>query len=330
VIGGGFVILWAAALATLAAGSYDIRVADILRILGAKLFGLDGGAIPKLQEVIVWRLRFPRILLAMLAGMAFSVSGATYQACFRNPLVEPYVLGVSAGAAFGAALGIMYPAVFPSVQLSAFLMAILAVSLTYSLARSRGQTPTVTLVISGVVVGSLFTALVSALKYIAPDAKLREITFWMMGGFYYASWNDVALAGPVVLAVFLAIYALSWKLNVLSMGDEEAKALGVNPDFYKPLLIVLTTLATALSVSMVGIVAWVGLMAPHAARMLFGADNNYVIPASALFGAAFLLFCDTLARTLTGSEIPIGILTSILGAPFLVFLLRRKGGAIYR
>jgi iron complex transport system permease protein len=324
------VLLLASALASLAMGSYDLSPSQVARIAFAKVFHIDDPSIQKLHEVIVWKIRAPRVILVLLAGAAFSVSGTAYQACFRNPLVEPYILGVSAGAAFGAALGIMFPAVFPSVQLSAFLCALLAVLVTYSLARSRGSAPTVTLVISGVVVGSLFTAFVSALKYVAPDAKLREITFWMLGGFYYSSWADVGLAAPVVLAVVAAVFALSWKLNILSMGDEEARALGVNPEIYKAVFILITTLAAALCVSMVGIVAWVGLMAPHAARMLLGADNSYVVPGSAILGAAFLLVCDTVARTLTGSEIPIGILTSIIGAPFLVSLLRGKGGAIYR
>lgn len=322
--------LVAGALASTALGSYDLSVADVARVLRSRLPGADASAVPKLHGVIVWKLRTPRVILAMLAGVAFSVSGTAYQACFRNPLVEPYILGVSAGAAFGAALGIIYPAVFPSVQLSAFCFALLAVALTYALAHTAGVAPTTTLVIAGVVVGSVFTALVSGLKYAAPDAQLREITFWMMGGFYYASWADVALAAPVTLGVLAVLAGLSWKLNVLSMGDEEAKALGVDPNLYRPLFIVLSTLATALCVSMVGIVAWVGLMAPHAARMVFGADNSYVVPGGALFGAGFMLLCDTLARTLTGSEIPIGILTSIVGAPFLIYLLRRRGGAIYR
>lgn len=322
-------LLFVGALAALTAGAYDLSVRETFSILGVKLFGGDEEGLNKLHTVIVWKIRSPRVLLAMLSGVAFSLSGTAYQACFRNPLVEPYILGVSAGAAFGAALGIMFPSVFGSVQLSAFLCALLAVSLSWSVARTSGRSPVVTLVISGVVVGSLFSALVSLLKYLAPDAKLREITFWMMGGFYYATWADVALTAPAVLGAFLLAFAFSWKLNILSMGDEEARSLGVNPEAYRLFFILLTTLTTALCVSQVGIVAWVGLMAPHAARMLLGADNAYVLPGGALLGAIFLLFCDTLARTISGSEIPIGILTSIVGAPFLIYLLRVKGRAAY-
>lgn len=323
------IVLVVGAMIALTAGTYDLSVAKTFEILRVKVFGGDESALNKLHTVIVWKIRCPRVLLAVLCGIAFSVSGAAYQACFRNPLVEPYILGVSAGAAFGAALGIVFPALFRSVQISAFVGALLAVSLSYSIARARGRSPVIALVVSGVVIASLFSALVSLLKYMAPDAQLREITFWMMGGFYYATWADVGILTPFILGVFVLVLSLSWKLNILSMGDEEARSLGVNPEFYRALLILVTTLVTALCVSQVGIIAWVGLMAPHASRMIFGADNTYVIPGGALLGAIFLLFCDTLARTISASEIPVGILTSIVGAPFLVYLLRSKGRQIY-
>ena len=322
-------VLFAGAAFALTAGSYDLSLAKTFEILKVKIFGGDDADLSKLHTVIVWKIRSPRILLAILAGISFSVSGASYQACFRNPLVEPFILGVSAGAAFGAALGIVFPSIFHSVQISAFIGAFVAVSLSYSISRTRGRSPVIALVISGVVIASFFSALVSLLKYVAPDAKLREITFWVMGGFYYATWNDILLAAPVALGGLALVCFLAWKLNILSMGDEEARSLGVNPELYRFLFIITTTLMTALSVSQVGIIAWVGLMAPHASRMIFGADNTYVVPAGALIGAIFLLLCDTLARTISGSEIPVGILTSIIGAPFLVYLLRSKGKQIY-
>ncbi len=323
------VLLLAAAAAALTAGAYDLGLRETFSILRTKLSGGNDEGLSKLHTVIVWNVRSPRIVLAVLSGIAFSLSGAVYQACFRNPLVEPYILGVSAGAAFGAALGIMFPSVFRSVQVSAFLCALLSVSITYSISGTRGRTSVITLVISGVVVGSFFSALVSLLKYIAPDAKLREITFWMMGGFYYATWKDVAVSAPIVTAVFAVVFLLAWKLNILSMGDEEARSLGVHPEKYRVFFIFLTTLVTSLCVSQVGIIAWVGLMAPHAARMIFGADNAYVIPAGCLLGALFLLVCDTLARTVTGSEIPVGVLTSVVGSPFLICLLRSRGRLAY-
>lgn len=179
------------------------------------------------------------------------------------------------------------------------------------------------------IIGSIFAALVSLLKYMADDTALREIVFWLMGGFYYVTWDDVFLLGPVVFFCFIVLWALSWKLNILSMGDEEARTLGVNPEKYKFIVIVLATAVTAISVSIVGIIAWVGLMMPHASRMIFGPDNRFVIPASLMMGGFYLIVCDTLARTLTSSEIPVGILVSIIGAPYLCYLLRNKGGVIF-
>ncbi|QQO07761.1 FecCD family ABC transporter permease [Breznakiella homolactica] len=323
----GFLLL--AVMGAIVAGSYSITPGDAVFILKTKLLGGDESLLPKLQTVILWNIRLPRILLAVFTGMAFSVSGTVYQACFRNPLADPYILGVSAGASFGAALGIMFPAYFPSVRLTAFVCALGSVALSWGFARTRGRVPGTSLVISGMVVASLFSALVSLLKYIAPDSQLREITFWMMGGLYFASWQDLAVTVPVVLLTLGCTAALAWKLNVLSLGDHEARTLGVNPGGYRLLFITMATLSASLCVSQTGIIPWVGLMMPHGARLLFGADNSRVIPGSALLGALFMLGCDTLARTLTEAEIPIGIVTSIAGAPFLVYLLRTKGQAVY-
>lgn len=271
----------------------------------------------------------PRILLAISVGGALAIAGAVFQAVFRNPLVEPYILGVSSGAAFGAALGIVFPLVFFSIQLSAFAFGAFAVVLAYSLARVRGETPIITLILAGVIIGSIFSALVSLLKYMADDTALREIVFWLMGGFYYATWNDVFLLVPAVLASFVVLWGLGWKLNILSMGDEEARTLGVNPEKYKFIVIAFATGITAFSVSLVGIIAWVGLMMPHASRMILGPDNRFVIPASLMMGGCYMIICDTLARTLTTAEIPVGILASILGAPYLCYLIRHKGRVIF-
>jgi iron complex transport system permease protein len=274
---------------------------------------------------VIWEIRFPRILLAILAGVALATSGAVYQGAFRNPLVEPFILGVSAGASLGAALGIVYPQFFLNVQLGAFVFALLAVGLAYIVSRTEGKTPIVTLIIAGVIISSLFQAVVSILKYVADDKALRAIVFWTMGGFSYASWNDIRLLTPLILACFGILWFLSWKLNVLSMGDDEARTLGINPDIFKLILIVVATLMTAVAVSAVGTIAWVGLLMPHALRMMLGPDNRFVIPGSAILAGVFLLLCDTLARSLTNAEIPISIITSVLGAPFLFHLLRTKG-----
>ncbi|MDO9540073.1 MAG: iron ABC transporter permease [Methanocalculus sp.] len=310
-------------------GAYDISIAAVYRTILTHLTFGDVSALPRLHNTIVWDIRVPRIILAISVGGALAIAGAVFQGVFRNPLVEPYILGVSSGAAFGAALGIVFPHIFFSIQISAFIFGALAVTFAYMLARVRGETPIITLILAGVIIGSIFSALVSLLKYISTDTALREIVFWLMGGFYYATWGDVRLLTPFVLFCFIILWGLGWKLNILSMGDEEARTLGVNPEQYKFIVVALATAVTAFAVSLVGIIAWVGLMMPHAARMMLGPDNRYVIPAALMMGATYLIICDTLARTLTTAEIPVGIITSILGAPYLCYLLRQKGRVIF-
>jgi iron complex transport system permease protein len=324
-----FLLLIIAVGVAITFGAYNISVSDVYRIVMAHMtpFG-DLSSVTKLHNTIVWELRIPRVLLAVTVGTALATAGAVFQGCFRNPLVEPYILGISSGAAFGAAMGIVFSNFLLSIQLSAFIFGSLAVAMAYFLARVRKETPIVTLILAGVIIGSIFSAMVSILKYIATDSALREIVFWLMGGFYYATWNDVRLLVPIIIPSFLIMWALGWKLNILSMGDDEARALGVNPEKYKFVLITLATLVTSLAVSTVGIIAWVGLMMPHATRMMLGPDHRYVIPASAMLGGTYLLVCDTMARTLTTAEIPVGIITSILGAPYLFYLLRTRGKAM--
>ncbi len=322
-------ILFLAILWALTAGAYEISSSNVLAIF-MKKFGFDPMLeIESIYETIVWQIRTPRVFLSILAGIALACSGVCYQTAFRNPLAEPYILGVSSGAAFGAALAIVFPRTFGQVQLMAFSCALLAVVLAHILSRHNGRRSPITLVLSGIVIGSLFTALVGILKYVADDTALRELTFWTMGAFYHASWADVFINAIVILPAISLIWLSSWKLNVLSLGDEDAQSLGISPNILRVYILVLATLVVAVCVSTVGIIAWVGLMMPHMARFLFGQDNRYVLPASALLGAIYILLCDTLARTITDTEIPIGIITSILGAPYLLWLLRSKGNELY-
>ncbi|MCD4844785.1 MAG: iron ABC transporter permease [Methanosarcinales archaeon] len=324
-----FVVMLLAAAFAMVLGAYNISFVDVYATIIANLSPLhDVSNFNKLHNTIIWDIRLPRVLLAIIVGAALATSGAVFQGCFRNPLVEPYILGVSSGAAFGAALGIVYPHIFFSIQISAFIFASIAVIAAYILARTRGQTPIITLILGGIIIGSIFSALVSILKYTANDSSLREIVFWLMGGFYYATWDDVAIIVPIVTLSFLVLWMYGWKLNILSMGDEEAQALGINPEKSKMILIALATLITAVAVSTVGIIAWVGLMMPHATRMILGPDHRFVIPSAAMLGGVYLIICDTMARTLTTSEIPVGIITSILGAPYLFYLLRSKGSSL--
>ena len=310
-------------------GSYTVSFVDTISIVLNKLFSFTLSNYSDTYEVVVWDVRAPRILMAVFTGIALSVAGVIYQSIFRNPIVEPYILGVSSGAAFGASLGIVYPFFSVGVKLFAFVFAMLSLIISYSLAYRRDRTPIVSLILSGIIIGSIFTALVSILKYLSDDTELREIVFWMMGGMYYSSWNDVFINGIAVVAIFLLMWLLSWKLNVLSMGDDTARSLGVSPELYKAIFITSATFITAMIVSTVGIIAWVGLMIPHMARMLVGADNRYLLPTAGLLGAVYIVICDTLARMVMESEIPIGIITSIIGAPFLLWLLRSKSEKVY-
>ncbi|MFY9262484.1 MAG: iron ABC transporter permease [Actinomycetaceae bacterium] len=319
------ILLLAMSIVTVAMGAYDISVTEVWRVITINLFGGDVSSIDKLYQTVIWEIRAPRVVLVILVGAALATSGAVYQGAFRNPLVEPFILGVSAGASLGAALAMVYPNLLFSAELGAFIFAMASVALAYFLARVDGQTPTVTLVLAGLVISSVFQAFVSLLKYVSDDQALRAITFWTMGGFSFASWESVAqLSIPIIVGV-LVLWSLGWKLNVLSMGDDEARTLGINPEILKLILIVTATLITAIAVSATGIISWIGLMMPHAIRMMIGPDNRFVIPGAALLAGVFLLICDTLARTLINAEIPISIITSMLGAPYIFYLLRSKG-----
>ena len=320
-------LLVAAMAAAAIIGTYRVSLADVARVFAARL-GADG-PVDGVAASVVWNLRIPRILLACVVGAALASSGAVFQATFRNPLVEPYILGVSSGAAFGAALGLVAPQFPLSVQVAAFLGALAAVGLVHLIARARGDAPVVTLVLSGIIVGSMFAAGVSLLKYLADDAALRDIVFWLMGGFYFAAWRDVAISAPVVIVAAAVMIAGGWRLNVLSMGDHEAETLGIDPRRTRRVLLAAATLATAVSVSAVGIVPWIGLMTPHAVRLVAGPDNRVVVPASALLGAIILLACDTAARSLTSAEIPVGIITAIAGGPFLAYLVRQRTAGLF-
>lgn len=322
-----FVLLISTAIFALLSGNLALSASDVMGVITYKLFGV--GELSAAGEIVVWNLRVPRILIAILVGISLACAGAIYQSIFRNPLVEPFILGASSGASFGASLAILLPSIFFWLELSAFLFGLLAVFLAYSLAFERGVTNSVALVLSGVIVGAIFSSLVGIMKYLSEDAQLREITFWMMGGLYHASWSDIVVNALFGVPCFIIALALAWKLNLLSLGDEEARSLGVNPQIYKAIFIIMATLMSALSVASVGIIAWIGLMMPHAARMLVGADNRAILPVAGLMGAIYLLLCDTLARTLSSGEIPVGIIVSLLGAPFLLWILKARSAKLF-
>ena len=311
-------------IAALMLGDYKISIAKILDVLNLKIFDIPAAGISKMDQTVIFEIRMPRILTAVIVGFALSNAGAIYQACFKNPLVEPFILGASSGAALGAALAILFSGIFFNIALSAFAFSFFAVFLSYTLAKNGGIVPVVGLILSGVIVSSIFSACVSIVKYVSEDAQLREITFWIMGGLYYSKWQSLGEIASVTGVCFLALCTLAWKLNLLSLGDDQARSLGINPEKYKLIFITIATLMAAVCVANVGIIAWIGLIMPHVARLISGPDNRWVLPLSGLIGALYLLVCDTLARTVAMAEIPVGIITSLVGAPFLIALLRSK------
>lgn len=319
-----FFILIAIISTALSSGAYSVNPFMAFKIVMSHIFSFLDLDIQKIQDTVIWKIRAPRVMLAALTGMTLATSGVIFQGCFRNPLVDPYILGVSSGAAFGAALGFVFTNIVLSTQILAFAFGTIAVFGSYTIARTRGETPVISLILAGVIIGSIFSALVSIMKYIASSTALREIVFWLMGGFYYANWDDVLKVSPFLVLGFSIVWLMGWKLNIISMGDEQARSLGVHPEKYKMVLIMTATLQTALAVSLVGVIPWVGLMMPHAARMMLGPDHRFLIPCSAIFGALYLIVCDTLARTISSAEIPVGIITSLAGAPYLFYLLRAK------
>jgi iron complex transport system permease protein len=316
----------AALYVSLFVGRFTVPAADVARILASRLWPITPDW-PASVETIVLQIRLPRAILAMFVGAGLSVSGAAFQGMFRNPLVSPDILGVTAASGFGAALALLLSRGAFELELIAFLFGILGVGLTYLLARTYRNTPVLMLVLSGVIVAAFFSALLSGAKYLAdPDSKLPVITYWLLGSLNGASMRSLSLALPPIVLGGAGLMLVRWRLNVLSMGDEEARSLGVRTDRLKGIIIVCTTLITAAAVSVCGIVGWVGLVIPHLARMWVGPDHRALLPAACSIGATYLLLIDDVARTASASEIPLGILTAIVGAPFFAYLLRKTRG----
>ena len=284
---------------------------------------INGFNLNEMEKTVFFQIRLPRILLVMGVGAALSVAGASYQSTFRNPLVSPDILGVSAGASFGAALGMVLSfQSFTSIYLLAFVFGVIAVFLTYFISKLGKTNMIMMMVLSGIVVGSLFNAFISILKYVAdPYEKLPGIVFWLMGGFSRTGWDELKFAAPFIIIGLVVLILIRWYLNVMSMGEEEAISMGINVKMIRRVMIFFSTLMVASSVATVGQVSWVGLVVPHISRFIVGADHRYMVPASGLLGASFLLIMDDIARSLTGAEIPISIITALLGAPFFAYLL---------
>lgn len=313
------VLLFGAAALSLLLGRYQPSPLEAALRLWQ---GLEGK--PSELWTVIRELRLPRVIAAVSIGAALAVSGAAYQALFRNPLASPEVLGGLAGAAFGAALGILLGHALWQMQLASFAFGLLAVGLTLLLARLVGQSGIVVLLLAGLITGAFFTALLSTAKYVAdPYDKLPAITYWLMGTLSSINVPSVWLTAPLMVAATVALVALGHALNVLSMGDEEAATLGMPVRMVRALVIALATLLGTLSVTLAGMIAWVGLLIPQIARLIWGADNRRVLPASALLGALYVLLLDDIARTAFPVELPLGVLTALVGLPVFALVLRR-------
>lgn len=314
-------------LISLFIGRYPLSIADVFNALGYRL-GLIHPDIPFTHINVVWDIRLPRAILGAMVGASLAVSGASFQGMFRNPLVSAGILGVTSGAGFGASLAIILFGMQPVyIYIFAFGFGLLAVVLSYVIGITYKSTPTIMLVLGGVVVSAIFSSLIAFLKYIAdPYDQLPSITFWLMGSLASARVSDILISAIPMSVGVLGLLAMRWRLNVLSLGDTEARALGLNVFRAKGLAIFFATLATAGAVCVGGVIGWVGLVIPHIGRMLVGNNNSTLIPVSLSLGAIYLVIVDNLARTLTGAEIPLGILTSLVGGPFFIYLIKRTRG----
>jgi iron complex transport system permease protein len=306
-------------------GRYPISPGDVLKVLASHIvpaYHFNTGII----NTIVIQIRLPRILAAMVVGASLALSGVSFQGLFRNPLVSPDILGVSSGAGFGAALAILLSGNQLAIQVSAFCFALLAVGISYGISKMVKGNPTLSLILAGMAIASLFGAMLSLVKYVAdPVNQLPAITYWLMGSLASVGSKGLLYAAIPMLIGMIVLILIRWRFNVLAMGEEEAKALGVDTGRLRVIIVVCCTMNTASAVCISGTIGWVGLVIPHIGRALVGPDHKRLLPVCLLIGAIFLLLIDDIARVVASVEIPIGILTAIVGIPFFVFLLKRGG-----
>ena len=331
-------------LASFLIGRYGVPVPDTLRILGYRaaalvergLGALLGRPLKLLPDAVRWteqmeavviNIRLPRILLACLVGCCLSSAGAAYQSVFQNPMAAPDILGASSGAAFGAALAILLGLPTRLITLLAFVSSIVTVLVVYLVGQRAPGKRVVNLILAGIMVSSLFSAGTSFIKLVAdPSNQLPAITYWLMGSLSGARLQDVSFVLLPMALGLMPLLLLRWRMNILTLGDEEARTMGVHPGRLRLIVVLCSTLVTAASVSVSGMIGWVGLVIPHLARKMVGSDHRYLMPATMLLGAAFLLVVDNVSRNLLATEIPIGILTAFIGAPFFLYLILRKEG----
>jgi iron complex transport system permease protein len=303
-------------------GRYPISPLDVINTILCPIF-------PQLEvsstiTTIVFEIRLPRIIAALVVGAALAMAGAAFQSIFKNPLVSSDLLGVSNGAGFGAALAIILSGSNVVVQIFAFIFGLISVSVTYLISRAYKAGGILILVLSGVAISAFFNSLISAIKFVAdPDDKLPEIVYWLMGSLASVTMDKLVMILIPIIIGFAILLLLRWHMNLLAMGDEEAQSLGLNPSRVRLLIIAGCTLLTSAAVSVSGVIGWIGLVIPHMTRMIVGPDNRILIPASLSLGASFLLLIDNISRAVISIEIPIGILTAIIGVPIFLYLLKK-------
>ena len=319
-------------LFSFALGRYGVSIGQVLRILiDALVRFVTRGTLHLKQtwtdtmQIAVLNIRLPRILMACMVGCCLSAAGASYQGVFQNPMASPDVLGASSGAAFGAALAILLGASSRMVTFSAFLFSLATVGVVFLIARRAPGMRVVNLILAGIMISSLFSAGTSYIKLVAdPTNQLPEITYWLMGSLSGASMKDVGLAILPMALGCAVLLLIRWRINLLTLGDEEAHTLGVNTDALRFIVIVCSTLITAASIAAAGMIGWVGLVIPHLSRKLVGSNYRHLMPATMIAGAVFLLITDNVSRNLLAVEIPIGILTAFIGAPFFIYLIMKQ------
>ena len=318
-------ILICAVIYALTAGRYHINIETLWKVIKEGILNNELSEDLKTPALVLWTVRLPRILMAILVGSALSVAGVVFQGIMRNPLVAPSILGISQGAMFGAALAIVVigKTAF-AIELSAFIWAVVAIGIVYFIG-SRSSNFIITIVLAGVIVSALFNASLSILQYQAdPYEELPAIVFWIMGGLNNILWANVLRAGVINIIAITVIFILRWRLNLFALGDEEAMAMGVNVKQERKIYILFGTLLVASSSSSCGVIIWVDLIAAHMARLIVGPDHDSLIPFAALLGAAFILIVDTIIRCLPGGEMPMSVFTSFIGAPFFAYLLIKQ------
>lgn len=319
------IILAVLFITSFAMGRYPISPVDVLRVLTGNILPIEHNW-PDTLNTVVMQIRLPRILAAILVGASSALAGTCLQGLFRNPLVSPDILGVASGAGFGAAVAILLSGNTIVIQIAAFVCALIAVSISYGISKIVKGNPTLSLILAGIAIGSFFSALISLMKYVAdPINQLPTITYWLMGSLAAVNTRDLFIAAIPIIVGIIILVLIRWRFNVLAMGEEEAIALGVNTGKLRIIIIVCCTMITAAAVCISGTIGWIGLVIPHIGRALVGPDHQRLIPVSILLGATYLLVIDDITRAATTIEIPIGILTAIIGVPFFVYLLYRNG-----